>query len=134
MLNWLFPGPGSIVRAVCWYLSGVEYRLDWLLGPGAGGAATGAGVDSREAPTTQFSTAPKSGMADSEPKSSAPNWRLSPGMSVEPGISTAVEGIWRGRYQSHRTVQRPVLYGPGHTETKAQGASVKHIHYQYASM
>ena len=105
MLNGLFPDNDSIVRAVLWYLRGVEYRLDWLWGPGAVGAATGPGVDSREAPTTQFSTAPKSGMADSEPKSSAPNWRLSPGMSAEPGISTAVEGIWGGRFQSHLVVQ-----------------------------
>jgi len=98
----------------------VEYRLDWFFGPGAGGAlaaaavgaGTAAGGDSRDGPTTRFSAAPKSGMADSEPKSSAPNWRLSPGMSAEPGISTAVEGIWRvaGTGSTHWAVE------PLHTE------------------
>lgn len=77
------------------YLSGLEYRLVWLWvpGPGAGAAGVGAGVDSLDTALTQLSTTPKSGNADSEPKSRAPNWRFSPGTSAEPGISTAVEGI-----------------------------------------
>ena len=57
---------------------------------GAGGVA---GVGSLDAALTQLSKTPNSGNADSEPKSRAPNWRLSPGTSAEPGISTAVEGI-----------------------------------------
>lgn len=78
------------------YLIGLEYRLFWLCAPSpdAGSAGAGAGVDSLEAALTQLSTTPNSGKADSEPKSRAPNWRFSPGMSAEPGISTAVAGIW----------------------------------------
>lgn len=73
----------------------MEYRLVWLCVPGpiVGGAGVAAGVDSRDAAPTQLSTTPNSGNADSEPKSRAPNWRFNPGMSAEPGISTAVEGI-----------------------------------------
>lgn len=52
-------------------------------------------MDSLDVALTQLSTTPNSGIADSEPKSKAPNWRFSPGMSAEPGISTAVEGIYR---------------------------------------
>lgn len=69
----------------------------WVPGPDAGGAEAGAGVDSRDTAPAQLSTTPNSGRADSEPKSSAPNWRFSPGMSAEPGISTAVEGIYQKR-------------------------------------
>lgn len=77
------------------YLSGLEYRLVWLCVPAPieGGADVGAGVDSLDAAFTQLSTTPNSVSADSEPKSRAPNWRFSPGMSADPGISTAVEGI-----------------------------------------
>lgn len=76
-------------------LSGLEYRLVWLWmpGPGAGRVGAGAGVDSLDW-LTQLSTIPNSGIADSEPKSSAPNWRFRPGTSAEPGISTAVAGIF----------------------------------------
>lgn len=79
------------------YLSGLEYRLVWLCAPGpvAGGAEAGADADSLDAALTQLSTTPNSGNADSEPKSSAPNWRFSPGTSAEPGISTAVDGIFQ---------------------------------------
>lgn len=75
----------------------MEYRLVWLCvpAPTVGGAGVGAGVGSLDAALTQLSTAPNSGSADSEPKSKAPNWRFSPGMSAEPGISTAVDGIWQ---------------------------------------
>jgi len=48
----------------------------------------------------QLSTTPNSGNGDSEPKSRAPNWRSSPGTSAEPGISTAVEGIWEEEEES----------------------------------
>lgn len=93
------------------YLSGLEYRLVWLCdpGPGAGGAGAGAGVDSLDAAFTQLSTTPNSGIADSEPKSRAPNWRFRPGTSAEPGISTAVEGICKegGTQSCFRTM---VLY------------------------
>lgn len=77
------------------YLSGLGYRLVWLCvpAPAEAGADVGAGVDSLDAAFTQLSTTPNSVSADSEPKSRAPNWRFSPGMSTDPGISTAVEGI-----------------------------------------
>lgn len=73
----------------------MEYRLVWLCGPAPieGGADVGAGVGSLDATFAQLSTTPNSVSADSDPKSRAPNWRFSPGMSAEPGISTAVEGI-----------------------------------------
>ena len=94
----------------------MEYRLVWLCdpGPGAGGAGAGAGVDSLDAAFTQLSTTPNSGIADSEPKSRAPNWRFRPGTSAEPGISTAVEGICRGGgdavvFQDHGIISMQLL-------------------------
>lgn len=61
-------------------LFGLVYRLfcTWLVGVVV---AAAAGVESY------------SGNTGSEPNCSAPNWRLSPEMSVDPGISTAIAGI-----------------------------------------
>ena len=79
------PGGCSDLRA-----PGLENRLLWgcCVGAdmcGAGGAASLAGS------AWHISTEPA---PPSEPKSSAPNCTLSPDTSVEPGISTAEEGIW----------------------------------------
>lgn len=66
-------------------LIGLEYKLLWVWGTGM--------AASRVASLLQFSGWPKSGNADSEPKSRAPNCTLSTDSSAEPGISTAVDGI-----------------------------------------
>lgn len=60
-------------------LLGLVYRLFWTWL--AGVVAAAAGVESY------------SGKTGSEPNCSAPNWRLRPEMSVDPGISTAIAGI-----------------------------------------
>lgn len=64
-----------------------------MAGTGAVGAGPWAGDCSLADSVCAMSTVP---LPASDPKSRAPNWTFRPGISAEPGISTADEGIFEG--------------------------------------